>query len=38
MAGFNALNKWANEYLPFPGEFFRQWVKEYYQQNRLYQG
>ena len=27
MAGFNALNKWANEYLPFPGEFFRQWVQ-----------
>ena len=38
VAGFNALNKWANEYLPFPGEFFRQWVKEFYQQNRLYQG
>src|SRR6266536_3708985 len=38
VAGFNALNKWANEYLPFPGEFFRQWVKEYYQQNRLYRG
>ncbi|MBI2461491.1 MAG: alpha/beta fold hydrolase [Candidatus Rokubacteria bacterium] len=33
--GFKALNKWANEYVPFPGEFFRQWVKEFYQENRL---
>jgi polyhydroxyalkanoate synthase len=38
VSGFNALNKWANEYLPFPGEFFRQWVKDYYQQNRLIRG
>ena len=38
VSGFNALNKWANEYMPFPGEFFRQWVKEFYQQNRLVQG
>jgi polyhydroxyalkanoate synthase len=35
VTGFNALNKWANEYLPFPGEFFRQWVKDFYQQNKL---
>jgi polyhydroxyalkanoate synthase len=33
--GFVALNTWANEYTPFPGEFFRQWVKEFYQQNKL---
>ena len=38
VSGFNALNKWANEYLPFPGEFFRQWVKDFYQQNKLDQG
>ncbi len=38
VAGFKALNKWANEYLPFPGEFFRQWVKEFYQQNKLIKG
>ena len=38
VSGFNALNKWASEYLPFPGEFFRQWVKDYYQQNRLIKG
>lgn len=36
--GFRALNKWANEYVAFPGEFFRQWVKEFYQQNRLIRG
>jgi polyhydroxyalkanoate synthase len=33
--GFLALNKWANEYVPFPGEFFRQWVKDFYQGNKL---
>jgi len=38
VSGFNALNKWANEYVAFPGEFFRQWVKEFYQQNRLVRG
>src|SRR5881396_1502690 len=36
--GFTALNKWANEYVSFPGEFFRQWVRDFYQDNRLYQG
>ncbi len=36
--GFKALNKWANEYVAFPGEFFRQWVKEFYQENRLVRG
>jgi polyhydroxyalkanoate synthase len=36
--GFRALNKWANEYVPFPGEFFRQWVKEFYQENRMVRG
>jgi polyhydroxyalkanoate synthase len=36
--GFNALNKWANEYVAFPGEFFRQWVRDFYQKNRLVKG
>ena len=36
--GFAALNKWAGEYVPFPGEFFRQWVKDFYQDNRLARG
>jgi polyhydroxyalkanoate synthase len=38
VSGFNALNKWANDYQPFPGEFFRQWVKDFYQENRLIRG
>src|SRR5262245_27432894 len=33
--GYKALSRWANEYVPFPGEFFLQWVKEFYQENRL---
>jgi polyhydroxyalkanoate synthase len=36
--GFNALNKWANEYVAFPREFFRQWVRDFYQDNKLYRG
>jgi polyhydroxyalkanoate synthase len=33
--GYRALSRWANEYVPFPGEFFRQWVKDFYQDNKL---
>ena len=33
--GYRALSKWANEYVPFPAEFFRQWVRDFYQENRL---
>lgn len=36
--GFTALNKWANEYVAFPGEFFRQWVRDFYQGNKLVKG
>ena len=36
--GFNALNQWANEYVAFPGEFFRQWVRDFYQDNKLVRG
>jgi polyhydroxyalkanoate synthase len=36
--GFTALNTWANEYVAFPGEFFRQWVRDFYQDNKLYRG
>lgn len=38
MKGYRALSKWANEYVAFPGEFFRQWVKEFYQENRMIRG
>ncbi len=36
--GYQALSRWANEYVPFPAEFFRQWVRDFYQDNRLVQG
>jgi polyhydroxyalkanoate synthase len=36
--GYQALSRWANEYVPFPAEFFRQWVKDFYQDNRLVGG
>jgi len=36
--GYRALSRWANEYVPFPAEFFRQWVRDFYQDNRLYRG
>ena len=26
--GYRALSRWANEYVPFPAEFFRQWVRD----------
>lgn len=32
------LNKWINDGVPFPGEAFRQWIKEFYQNNRLVRG
>jgi polyhydroxyalkanoate synthase len=38
VAGYQALSRWANEYVPFPAEFFRQWVRDFYQDNRLVQG
>ncbi|MDR7503147.1 MAG: alpha/beta fold hydrolase [Armatimonadota bacterium] len=36
--GYRALSRWANEYVPMPAEFFRQWVKFFYQENRLVRG
>ncbi|MGH2454129.1 MAG: alpha/beta fold hydrolase [bacterium] len=36
--GYKALNQWANDYRPMPGEFFREWVKAYYQGNGLLRG
>ena len=38
LEGYSALNKWANEYVAFPAEFFRQWVRDFYQGNKLYRG
>jgi len=36
--GYRALNRWANEYVSMPGEFFRAWIKAFYQDNRLIRG
>src|SRR5689334_13403245 len=36
--GFTALNTWSNEYVAMPGAFFRQWVRDFYQANKLYRG
>lgn len=36
--GYRAMNRWSNEWVGFPGEFFRQWIKWFYQDNRLFKG
>jgi polyhydroxyalkanoate synthase len=36
--GWRVMDRWANEWVGFPGEFFRQWVKWFYQENRLAEG
>jgi polyhydroxyalkanoate synthase subunit PhaC len=33
-----AMNKWVNDGIPFPGATFRQWIREFYQQNKLVKG
>jgi polyhydroxyalkanoate synthase len=33
-----ACLKWVREFVGIPGEFFRQWVRDFYQENRLYRG
>ena len=38
LESYRALRKWSSDYVPFPGEFFRQWVTDFYQENRLAQG
>lgn len=35
---WRAMNRWSNEWVGFPGEFFRQWIKWFYQENRLANG
>lgn len=35
---WRAMNRWSNEWVGFPGEFFRQWIKWFYQENRLAKG
>ena len=33
-----AMNKWVNDGIPFAGAAFRQWIREFYQQNKLVKG
>jgi polyhydroxyalkanoate synthase subunit PhaC len=33
-----AMNKWVNDGPPFPGATFRQWITEFYQQDKLARG
>ncbi len=33
-----AMNKWVNDGPPFPGEAFKQWITEFYQQDKLVKG
>jgi polyhydroxyalkanoate synthase len=33
-----AMNKWVNDGVPFAGETFRQWIRDFYQQNKLVKG
>ena len=33
-----AMNKWVNDGPPFPGATFKQWITEFYQQNKLVKG
>jgi polyhydroxyalkanoate synthase len=33
-----AINKWVNDGVAFPGAAFRQWIRDFYQQNKLVKG
>ncbi len=35
---FLAVSRWVDDGVPFPGEAFRRWIKDFYQQNRLVRG
>jgi polyhydroxyalkanoate synthase len=36
--GWRAMNKWANDPVPVPGAAFKQWIEDFYQQNKLVTG
>ncbi|MEH7178391.1 class III poly(R)-hydroxyalkanoic acid synthase subunit PhaC [Neobacillus vireti] len=35
---FKLLQKWLNDGIPFPGEAYRQWIRDFYQKNKLIKG
>ena len=38
LTGYKAMNRWASEWMPLPKQFFRQWVRNFYQGNELVKG
>lgn len=38
LENFFAMEKWVNDNVPFPGEAYRKFIRELYQENLLYQG
>lgn len=36
--GWQVMNHWVNDGIPFAGATYRQWIKELYQQNKLIKG
>lgn len=38
LKNFLAIEKWLNDNIPFPGEAYRKFIKELYQENRLIRG
>ena len=36
--GWMAMNRWVNDNPPFAGAAFRQWIKDFYHENRLIKG
>ena len=38
IAGWQAMFRWVNEGVPFPSAAYRQWITEFYQDNRLARG
>ncbi len=38
MDTFLAVSKWVDDSVPFPGKAFRQWIRDFYQKNKLVKG
>ena len=36
--GYKAMSKWANDPVPVPGAAYKQWIEDFYQQNKLVKG
>jgi polyhydroxyalkanoate synthase len=38
IAGWQAMYRWVNEGVPFPSAAYRQWITDFYQDNKLVRG